>query len=75
MRYYLSGINSRNLAVMALDAGIPNIVVDPNQVDAVGLDIVKQFPHAVLDSGSYALWKQNGRQPDVSDVRHTWKIL
>ena len=68
MRYYLSGLTDRSHARMALDAGIPNILIDPFQFYQIGLDLVRQFPHVTVASGSSALCKQEERHASIADM-------
>ncbi|MCO5243899.1 MAG: hypothetical protein M9927_08735, partial [Anaerolineae bacterium] len=75
MRYYLSGVADRADAQLLLEMGIPNILIDPFQFWQIGLDLVRQFPHVALDSGSYRIWKQEKRQPNSTDVAPIVRVL
>ena len=68
MRYYLSGIADRADAQLLLEMGIPNILIDPFQFWQIGLDLVRQFPHVTVASGSSALCKQEERHASIADM-------
>ena len=75
MRYYLSGVADRDDAKLLLEMGIPNILIDPFQFWQIGLDLVRQFPHVALDSGSYAIWKSEKRYATDRDAERIKRIL
>ena len=75
MRYYLSGVADRDDAQLLLEMGIPSILIDPFQFWQIGLDLVRQFPHVALDSGSYAIWKSEKRHATERDAERIKRIL